>query len=204
MAVYMADQNGDWWGTNGKTNTLYVFDTDKLTLAQKIQIIDEWGYGFDLETNKAEEVDEMLGDVAAEAMKNALKGGQKKLDKNHNGKIDAQDLAMLRAGKGKQETDEGWDDMLKDVEKRRASKVGDVEHGSKHDIEHTATGRKVTRRVDDKGISVGADDDKPADGEKRGRGRPAGSKSGANQKVTSGKSYGGVQHHSLNLPNTNR
>ena len=45
---------------------------------------------------------------------------------------------------------------------------------------------------------------KPADAPKRGRGRPAGSKSGANQKVTSGKSYGGVQHHSLNLPNTNR
>ena len=62
MAVYMADENGDWWGTNGKTNTLYVFDTDKLTLAQKIQIIDEWGWGFDLETNTAEEVDEMLAD----------------------------------------------------------------------------------------------------------------------------------------------
>lgn len=39
---------------------------------------------------------------------------------------------------------------------------------------------------------------------KRGRGRPAGSKSGANQKVTSGKSYGGIATHSLNLPNTNR
>lgn len=35
---------------------------------------------------------------------------------------------------------------------------------------------------------------------KRGRGRPAGSKSGANQKVTSGKSYGGIATHSLNLP----
>jgi len=39
---------------------------------------------------------------------------------------------------------------------------------------------------------------------KRGRGRPAGSKSGANQKVTSGKSYGGIATHSLHLPSSNR
>lgn len=48
------------------------------------------------------------------------------------------------------------------------------------------------------------DEDKPKKpaptGEKRGRGRPAGSKSGANQKVSSGKSYGGIAVHSLNLP----
>lgn len=52
------------------------------------------------------------------------------------------------------------------------------------------------------------DDDKPkkpaAPAVKRGRGRPAGSKSGANQKVTSGKSYGGIAHHTLNLPNTTK
>lgn len=51
-------------------------------------------------------------------------------------------------------------------------------------------------------------DDKPAKkaepAVKRGRGRPAGSKSGANQKVTSGKSYGGIATHSLHLPNSNR
>lgn len=50
-------------------------------------------------------------------------------------------------------------------------------------------------------------DDKPkaaAPAVKRGRGRPAGSKSGANQKVTTGKSYGGIATHSLNLPNSNR
>ncbi len=46
------------------------------------------------------------------------------------------------------------------------------------------------------------EDDKPAaPKEKRGRGRPAGSKSGANLKVTKGKSYGGIATHSLNLPN---
>lgn len=52
------------------------------------------------------------------------------------------------------------------------------------------------------------DDDEPkkpaAPAVKRGRGRPAGSKSGANQKVTTGKSYGGIATHSLNLPNSNR
>ena len=52
------------------------------------------------------------------------------------------------------------------------------------------------------------DDDTPkkpaAPAVKRGRGRPAGSKSGANQKVTTGKSYGGIATHSLNLPNSNR
>ena len=68
---------------------------------------------------------------------------------------------------------EGWDDMLKDVERRREKKTGEVERGAKHDIKHTATGRVVTRRTDDQGISVGADDeDDKASGEKRGRGRP--------------------------------
>jgi len=198
---------------------------DKITFADKI-------------AGAKKEVDEMLGDVAAEAMKNALTGGQKKLDKNNNGKLDANDFAMLRKGAGKKETDEGstgdysakkaragkdigkpgkafakiakgaaerygseesgkrvagavlnklrhkganegemdegWDDMLKDVERRRsATKKGEITHGHKHDIENTGTGRRVTRRTDpNTGYSVGADDDKPADGEKRGRGRP--------------------------------
>jgi len=133
---------------------------DKITFADKI-------------AGAKKEVDEMLGDVAAEAMKAALTPKQKKLDKNNNGKLDANDFAMLRKG-GKQETDEGWDDMLKDVERRRsATKKGEITHGAKHDIENTGTGRRVTRRVDpNTGYSVGADDDKPAAGEKRGRGRP--------------------------------
>lgn len=198
---------------------------DKITFADKI-------------AGAKKEVDEMLGDVAAEAMKNALTGGQKKLDKNKNGKLDANDFAMLRKGGKKEvadegstgdysakkaragkdigkpgkgfakiakgaaerygskaagervagavlnklrhkganesEMDEGWDDMLKDVERRRsATKKGEITHGHKHDIEDTGTGRRVTRRTDpNTGYSVGAEDDKPADGEKRGRGRP--------------------------------
>ena len=94
------------------------------------------------------------------------------LGKERGEKVAGAVLAKLRKKGGAEEMEEGWDDMLKDVEKRRASKVGDIEHGAKHDIEHTATGRKVTRRVDDKGYSVGAEDDTPATGEKRGRGRP--------------------------------
>jgi len=150
--------------------------TDKITFADKI-------------AGAKKEVDEMLGDVAAEAIKGALSPKQKKLDKNHNGKLDAQDFAMLRAGKGKQETDEGWDDMIKDVERRRSQpKVGDVTRGHKHDIETTATGRRVTRRVDDQGHSVGADDADDAQPVKRGRGRPAGTGSKMGAKGPSGRS----------------
>jgi hypothetical protein len=66
----------------------------------------------------------------------------------------------------------------------------------------------VYRHKGSYGSSYQGDDDdepkkKPAEpAEKRGRGRPAGSKSGANQKVGSGKSYGGIAYHSLKLPNS--
>lgn len=67
----------------------------------------------------------------------------------------------------------------------------------------------VYRHKGSYGSSYQGDDDDDEDGPKkkpaepavkRGRGRPAGSKSGANQKVGSGKSYGGIAHHTLNLP----
>ena len=184
---------------------------DKITFADKI-------------AGAKKEVDEMLGDVAAEAMKNALSGGQKKLDKNDNGRLDANDFEMLRKGAGKlgskapqakvsqhstlkphsnpksglsgqvpsnkEETDEGWDDMMKDAERRRsAPKIGSITHGSKHDVEEIPGGRRVTRRVDpNTGHSVGTDDDAPADGEKRGRGRPKGTKSAIGAKGPSGRS----------------
>ena len=149
---------------------------DKITFADKI-------------AGAKKEVDEMLGDVAAEAMKSALSGGQKKLDKNNNGRLDANDFAMLRKG-GKQETDEGFDDMEKDVKNRMsARKVGDVTHGAKHDTQEIPGGRRVTRRTDpNTGYSVGADDDKSADGEKRGRGRPKGTKGAIGAKGPSGRS----------------
>jgi len=140
--------------------------------------------------NAKKEVDEMLGDVAAEAIKTALSPKQKKIDMNKNGKLDANDFAMLRKG-AKSEMDEERSKGTAfdpDTPRAVAPKVGSVERGAKHDIKHTATGRMVTRRTDDQGISVGADDDSEASGEKRGRGRPKGTKQSIGAKGPSGKS----------------
>ena len=144
---------------------------DKITFADKI-------------AGAKKEVDEMLGDVAAEAMKGALSGGQKKLDKNNNGN------AVLRKGAKQKTTEEDDDNPFTSWKKPRADrpKVGSIERGHKHDIEHTATGRKVTRRVDDQGHSVGADDAADAEPQKRGRGRPSGTGSKMGAKGPSGKS----------------
>ena len=148
---------------------------DKITFADKI-------------AGAKKEVDEMLGDVAAEAMRGALKGGQKKLDKNHNGKLDANDFAMLRAGKGKQETDEGWDDMIKDVDRRRsAMKTGEKIRGHKGEIEKTATGIKHTRNYDPKTGETDTDDGE-GQAVKKGRGRPKGSGKAIGAKGPSGTS----------------
>lgn len=49
------------------------------------------------------------GEIVSGDMEEELHGGQKKLDKNHNGKIDSEDFKMLKKSK-KQETDECWDD----------------------------------------------------------------------------------------------
>jgi hypothetical protein len=129
---------------------------DKITFADKI-------------AGAKKEVDEMLGDVAAEAMRSALGGG-----KGRNAEMD-------------EERSKG---TAFDMSTPRAAtpKVGSVERGHKHDIKHTATGRMVTRRVDDQGNSVGADDDSEASGEKRGRGRPKGTKQSIGAKGPSGKS----------------
>ena len=130
---------------------------DKITFADKI-------------AGAKKEVDEMLGDVAAEAMKKALGGGM-----GRNAEMEEkEDLSPFT-----------------NYKKPRADKpkVGSIERGKLHDIEHTATGRKVTRRVDpNTGNSVGADDDTPA--EKRGRGRPGGKGAGKSigAKGPSGKS----------------
>jgi hypothetical protein len=130
---------------------------DKITFADKI-------------AGAKKEVDEMLGDVAAEAMRSALGGG-----KGRNAGME-----------------EGSEDNAFTAHKRPSAnqpKVGSVERGAKHDIKHTATGRVVTRRTDDQGISVGADDDSEASGEKRGRGRPKGTKNvGSKAKVFQRKS----------------
>jgi len=129
---------------------------DKITFADKI-------------AGAKKEVDEMLGDVAAEAMKKALGGG------------------MGRSAEMEEKEDLS---PFTNYKKPRADKpkVGSVERGALHDIEHTATGRKVTRRVDpNTGHSVGTDDT-PAAGDKRGKGRPKGTGKSIGAKGPSGKS----------------
>ena len=129
---------------------------DKITFADKI-------------AGAKKEVDEMLGDVAAEAMKKALGGG------------------MGRSAEMEEKEDNSPFTAHKRPRTERP-KVGSVERGALHDIEHTATGRKVTRRVDpNTGHSVGADDDTPQTGEKRGKGRPK-KAGGPNQERVTAKS----------------
>lgn len=113
---------------------------DKITFADKI-------------AGAKKEVDEMLGDVAAEAMRSALGGG-----KGRNAEMDEANAFDYKSPRD------------------AAPKVGSVERGAKHDIKHTATGRMVTRRTDDQGHSVGADDDSDTQAGPRGRGRPKGTK----------------------------
>ena len=148
---------------------------DKITFADKI-------------AGAKKEVDEVLGDVAAEAIKGALSPKQKKIDMNKNGKLDANDFAMLRKGaKGKEETDEGWDDMLKDVERRRGgAKVGDKWQSAtgKGEVTKTATGVIHTRKYDPKTGETDTGDDSPAPGEKRGRGRPKKAGGPSQERVT--------------------
>ena len=130
---------------------------DKITFADKI-------------AGAKKEVDEMLGDVAADAMKNAI-GKIREIEND--------------------DVEEGWDDMKQDVKKRMGDmskmKPGDKMAGQKHDIEKTTTGIKATRRTDPDGISTSVDD-KDADGEKRGRGRPKGTGVKMGAKGPSGKS----------------
>lgn len=127
---------------------------DKITFADKI-------------AGAKKEVDEMLGDVAAEAMKSALGGGR-----GRNAEMD-------------EEASQGNAFTAHKRPKIEKPAVGSVTHGRKHDVEEVPGGRRVTRRVDPAGISVGADDEAAQSGEKRGRGRPKGPAK-APERVTGG------------------
>jgi hypothetical protein len=82
-----------------------------------------------------------------------------------------------------------WKKRRQEGFRMSARRVGDITHGDKHDTQEIPGGRRVTRRVDpNTGHSVGADDDKSADGEKRGRGRPKGTKGAIGAKGPSGRS----------------
>jgi hypothetical protein len=97
------------------------------------------------------------------------------------------------------ELEEEFDNIDEDVEQ-----LDEYESGKDGVYRHT---KKATY-----GTSYQGDDDedekpkKPATGEKRGRGRPAGSSSGARQKGTTAKKRSGVEYtgFKLHLPNNNR
>jgi hypothetical protein len=126
---------------------------DKITFADKI-------------AGAKKEVDEMLGDVAAEAMKQALGGG-----KGRNAEMG-------------EEASQGNAFTAHKRPKVEKPAVGSVTHGRKHDVEEIPGGRRVTRRTDTAGISVGADDEAAQSGEKRGRGRPKKAGGPAQERVT--------------------
>jgi len=99
------------------------------------------------------------------AMWEELKGGQVKLDKNHNGKLDANDFAMLRGDN--QETDEGWDDAMA-AGKAAANQKPQF---SRHDVKDTGYSKVYTRKPET--FDEPEDGEADANGPKRGRGRPA-------------------------------
>ena len=44
MAIFIANENGDWWGLNEQYGkTLYILDTDKMNSMTIDSIRDEWG-----------------------------------------------------------------------------------------------------------------------------------------------------------------
>lgn len=158
-------------------------------------------------------------DYMSSEMNEELKGSQHKLDKNKNGKVDSHDFKILRGEVctdcGKSPCECGTVKESDDVETRNLSFRDFISQLN----EYTPGPGGVTRV---QGRSYGAqyrdpegEDDaddkkkqvaKPEPAVKRGRGRPAGSKSGANQKVTTGKKGSGVDYtgYKLHLPNSNR
>jgi len=164
--------------------------TDKITFADKI-------------AGAKKEVDEMLGDVAAEAMKSALSGGQKKLDKNHNGKLDATDFAMLRKGGKKEVADEASQDNaftahkrpkeepdMRQGERRKTHTGGEIEKTSDTSIRHHA-GRNYSGDEEDADTKKADKADamaRRASGEKSKLGRKEGSKKRIGAKINTGTS----------------
>lgn len=109
-----------------------------------------------------------------------------------------------------------YGDRAKEVMYATATKMAveeEVEEELEEDMEEGVTTRSgaITIHKGTYGTSYQGDDDEDDTPEekdptmKRGRGRPAGSKSGAKPKgSSSGKSYGGIAIHSLRLPNNNK
>lgn len=137
----------------------------------------------------------------------ALKGNQHKIDKNKNGKIDAHDFKLLR--KEEQSKEQFENGELETMSKSYKQFVESLNEIKMSDL----PSRKIS------GSSYGAqyhdsegddEEEKPkakpaADAVKRGRGRPAGAKSGARQSGSAVKSKNGADYtgYKLHLPNKN-
>jgi hypothetical protein len=132
-----------------------------------------------------------------------LKGNQHKLDKNKNGKLDKQDFKLIRKEdfeNGEVETNvKSYKQFVQSLDEIKMSDLPSRKVSGKYGTEYY----KGEAEADKKGYD---DEDKPAKpaGEKRGRGRPAGSTSGARQKGTIAKRKGsGVEMtgYPVHLPN---
>jgi hypothetical protein len=169
-----------------------------------------------------------------------LKGNQDKLDKNHNGKLDKQDFKMLRGEKMEEAAKPDFLDLDKDGNKKESMKKAAKDKGMKEEsifseaeIEHiasilevsaprrpdTSTGRadKVRDGVPSENLTDEVMSEEEA--AKRGRGRPAGSKSGSKHgeegaaetmrvaaQVRTARPYfsGGKEVHDLKHPTTGK
>jgi Ca2+-binding EF-hand superfamily protein len=112
-----------------------------------------------------------------------LVGGQKKLDKNKNGKLDSQDFKILR----KESIDEEGNLMADKITFKEFMMM--LEYEAKDGV-YRHKGTYGGSYVDPEGADD-ADDKKPAQqpAVKRGRGRPAGSKSGARSTTGTSKLF---------------
>ena len=131
------------------------------------------------------------GDGDMEKIRETAKPDYIDLDKDGNRKESMKKAAADAKAKKhhkEEDLDEGWDDMLKDVERRHGQmKKGEKVQGHKGEIEKTDKGIKHTRRYDDKTGETDTGDDDTPKGEKR-RGRPKGTGKAMGAKGPSGKS----------------
>jgi hypothetical protein len=106
---------------------------------------------FDNKFKKEDPVAEAIKAIAEadyKAKMEELKGNQHKLDKNKNGKLDAQDFKMLR--KEEEELEEGWDDMVKASKKNADDNKAKKVTRTGHEVKQTSTGKVYTKTYDKK------------------------------------------------------
>ena len=155
---------------------------------------------------------------AQKHVKEELKGNQHKLDVDHDGKIERSDLKKLRSKKDEIVVNKGQtvrenDNCGKKMYREFVEEIQEIVAEAKKDdywdfkdLKAKEKNQPTSRKVAGTRYGGSAQKDEPEDDDnddkpavKRGRGRPAGSKSGARQKGN-GNNYGGLAIHSLNLP----